>query len=76
MVNRLKETWHVGQSVWVWLQTAKIWYPAVITGVGYKKVEVLLGHGTRQAAHNKISPENLCPRDPRLKGKDKPQKED
>lgn len=68
-MNRLKETWHVGQSVWVQYRNA--WHSATITGIGHKRIEVLI-HLKNYDSYGVRLPEELCPRDSQLDGKDKP----
>ena len=69
-MSRLREEWHVGQPVWTKFRDIE-WRPAVITKLGYKLIEVFFNSGRK--SYGKRLAENLRPRDPALKGKDKPE---
>lgn len=66
-MTRLKETWTVGQGVWASCRGG--WRAALVTRVGFKKIEVFFppsgGYGMRRS-------EDLRPRDRSLDGADNP----
>lgn len=69
-MNTIKDDWHVGQPVWA-AQGTVGWRPAVITHIGRMWIQILFSSGKK--TYGSRLGERLRPRDPRLKGANKPE---